>query len=211
LYSCLLPFSIRSGNSVLTGLTVVLVRLWSLDCTPIYAYVLVMTTFLHVFLLKYRMHSHLFYSCYLPRRSHHVGLSEVEAPKFSRQSAHRWRYSCQPYERPTGPLPPWIFLILTSVRDWVDPRAIVRLVGLGQLKNPITSPGIEPEAFRIAAQRLNQPRYRVPAVIMHLVMLVPSAFSYFLPLRSKCFLISLFPDTHNLSSSVNMKDKISHS
>jgi hypothetical protein len=35
--------------------------------------------------------------------------------------------------------PPQKFLVLISVRVWVDPRAIVRLEGLGQLKNPMTS------------------------------------------------------------------------
>jgi uncharacterized protein YbbC (DUF1343 family) len=36
----------------------------------------------------------------------------------------------------------------------------VLLEGLGQLKNPITSMGVEPATFRLVAQCLNQPRYR---------------------------------------------------
>jgi hypothetical protein len=38
----------------------------------------------------------------------------------------------------------------------------VRLEVLGQLKNPITSSGIELETFRLVAQCLKQLRYRVP-------------------------------------------------
>jgi hypothetical protein len=38
----------------------------------------------------------------------------------------------------------------------------VLLEGLGQLKNPMTSSGIEPATFRFVAQRLNQLRYLVP-------------------------------------------------
>jgi hypothetical protein len=48
-------------------------------------------------------------------------------------------------------LPRGRFLVLTPVRGRVDPRAIVRLEQLGQLKNPVTWSGIKPSAFRLAA------------------------------------------------------------
>jgi hypothetical protein len=62
-----------------------------------------------------------------------IQLWDVEDPTFSRQSAHRWRWGCQPYP-PAAFYLPRIFLELTPVRGWVIPRAIVRLGGLGKLK-----------------------------------------------------------------------------
>jgi hypothetical protein len=38
----------------------------------------------------------------------------------------------------------------------------VRLEGLGQLKNAMTSLGIEPATFQIVAEYVKQLRYRVP-------------------------------------------------
>jgi hypothetical protein len=62
-----------------------------------------------------------------------IGLWDVETPTFSRQSANSWRWGCQPYA-PAARYPPGRFLVVISVRSWVDPTDTVRLEGLRKLK-----------------------------------------------------------------------------
>jgi hypothetical protein len=71
-----------------------------------------------------------------------------------------------------------IFLILISVRGWVDPRAIVRPEGLRQRKIPMTPSGIEPATFRFVAQCLNLLRYRVPLLLHWATYFSDSSIKY---------------------------------
>jgi hypothetical protein len=78
--------------------------------------------------------------------------------QISRQSTHEGGKVFSSTHRP--PLPQKTFLVLISVRGWVNPRAIVRLEGLGQWKIPMTPSGIERATIRLVVQCLNQLHHR---------------------------------------------------
>jgi hypothetical protein len=51
-----------------------------------------------------------------------IGLWDVKAPTFSRQSAHRLLWGCQPYAPASRPLTPGRFLVLISVKRLSRPQ-----------------------------------------------------------------------------------------
>jgi hypothetical protein len=98
-------------------------------------------------------------SHYRPGQAHRIpgGWSS----QISRQSTNEGGKVVNPKHLSCLP-PQKLFLLLISVRDWVNLRVIVRPEGLCQWKIPVTLWGIKPATFRLVAQCLNQLRHCVP-------------------------------------------------
>ena len=107
-----------------------------------------------------------FVACYTVhvKQSHYRPEQALRVPggwgsQILRQSAHEDGKVVSPTHWPSLH-PREIFLVLISVRGWVDPRVIVETEGLCQWKIPMTPFGIEAATFRFVAQWVQVVKYR---------------------------------------------------
>jgi hypothetical protein len=110
-----------------------------------------------------------------PERYRRTRLPEIKA-------VDTWWLGCQSYAT-TAFYPQKIFLVLISVRGWVDHKAIVRPEGLRQWRIPVIA------TFRLVAQSLNQLRDRVPPpwILPHLTLNLLMSYIYGAPCKARNF------------------------